>query len=63
MTAAKQKKKKRVKPKCEAKTPLCSGQAVATYGVNGSEKEGTTFKLCLACAAAVRMGGSRLKNI
>lgn len=36
---------------CAAKTPLCSNECIAVYGVNGSEKEGTTFKICGPCRA------------
>lgn len=34
---------------CEGKTALCSGELLARYGVNDSQKEGQTFVLCGAC--------------
>lgn len=52
-------KKKR---KCEADTPLCSGELVRKYGVNGSEKTGETFSLCGPCAVYIKRGGSKLKE-
>lgn len=41
----------RKKPRCEAQTMICSGELIATYGVNGSEKEGKVFAICGPCAA------------
>lgn len=51
---------KRAKIKCEAKTNFCSGELVAEYGVNGSKKEGKTFKICGACAVIFRRSGHKL---
>ena len=48
---------------CEASTPLCSGELMATYGVNGSEKEKQLFRICGACAVYIRRGGSRLLTV
>ena len=35
--------------KCEAEGPICSGEMVRTYSVNGSAEEGQTFKICAPC--------------
>ncbi len=56
-------KKANKKNTCEAKTQLCSGQMVTTYGVNGSEKEGQTFKICGACMVYLKRGGSKFKQV
>lgn len=34
---------------CEAGTPVCSGEIVREYSVNGSAKSGVTFALCAPC--------------
>lgn len=39
---------------CDAKTQLCSGSLISTYGVNGSEKQGITFQICGACAVYLK---------
>lgn len=54
---------KRARPGCEAGTELCSGELVRRYGVNGSEKQGETFRLCGPCAVYIKRGGSRLKEV
>ena len=40
---------KQTKPQCESQGPICSGELVRRYSVNGSEKEGKTFLLCGPC--------------
>lgn len=55
--------KKKKKNDCQAGTELCSGELMATYGVNGSEKQGEVFKICGACAVMIRRGGSKLKQM
>lgn len=40
---------KRKKQKCELQSPLCSGELLAQYSVNGSEKEHKHFWLCGPC--------------
>ena len=52
--------------KCEAGTHICSGELVATYGVNGSEKakpKPQLFDICGPCAVYIRRGGSKLKQV
>ena len=51
------------KKRCEAKTCICSNTLVQTYGVNGSEKEGLTFRICGACSVYIKRGGSKLKVV
>ena len=48
---------------CEAETVMCSGELMAEYGVNESEKKGETFALCGVCAVLIRKGGSKLKQV
>lgn len=50
------------KMKCEAQTEFCSGELLARYGVNGSEKEKKLFTICGPCAVIIRRGGSKLKQ-
>lgn len=57
------KAKKTPSRECEAKTEFCSGQLVARYGVNGSEKEKETFLICGPCAVILKRNGSRLKQV
>jgi hypothetical protein len=47
---------------CESQSPICSGELVRAYGVNGSEKKGLTFWICGPCAVLIRHGGSTLKE-
>lgn len=56
-------KKVTPKKKCEAATIICSKELIATYGVNGSEKEETTFQICGPCAVYLRKGGAKLKQV
>ena len=49
--------------KCEAGTPICSGEMIVTYGVNGSEKKGQSFKLCGPCAVFLRKGGNKIVQV
>lgn len=42
------------KPKCESQGPLCSGELIRRYSVNGSEAEGQTFVLCGPCAVYLK---------
>lgn len=53
----------KAKKKCEAGMPICSGQLVRTYGVNGSEKEGKTFNLCGPCMVYLKRGGAKMKAV
>jgi hypothetical protein len=55
------KSNKKQKKKCEANTPFCSGELLARYGVNGSEREGKDFVLCGPCRVFLKRGGHKLK--
>jgi hypothetical protein len=55
------KTKAKQKPKCEARTGICSGELLARYGVNRSEKEGKTFLICGPCRVYLKQGGHKLK--
>lgn len=55
-------RKKSKKPKCEARTEFCSGELLACYGVNGSEKEGKTFLICGACMVILKRGGHKFRQ-
>ena len=50
---------------CEAGTPLCSGELVVAYGVNGSEKvkPPQTFRICGACKVYLSRGGTKFKAV
>lgn len=50
------------KQKCEAQTNFCSGELIKRYGVNGSEKEGKTFRICGACMVILKRGGAKFKD-
>lgn len=50
------------KKKCSAQTFICSGELLAQYGVNGSEKEGKTFTICGPCMVYLKRGGSKFKR-
>lgn len=54
---------KKQKCKCEANTEFCSGEVMAKYGVNGSEKEGKTFWICGACMVILKRNGSKFKQV
>lgn len=60
---AKHRPKPPPKPACDSQGPLCNGQLLQRYGVNGSEQEGKTFHLCGACAVYIKRGGSRLRVV
>lgn len=57
------KRKQPKKKTCQLHSPICSGQMMVTYGVNGSEKEGQVFAICGPCAVYLRRGGSKLKQV
>jgi hypothetical protein len=61
--SSKKSKPQKERTKCDASSPFCSQQGVNKYGVNGSEKEGKTFNLCLACMAVLRMRGAKIKQV
>lgn len=48
---------------CTASTPLCSGELVKKYSVNGSKAEGKTFAICGPCAVYIKRGGSKLEEV
>jgi hypothetical protein len=51
--------KRTPKRKCESGGPICSGELIHRYSVNGSERtDGLTFALCAPCAIYIRRGGS-----
>lgn len=54
---------KPAKKPCEAETEFCSNEMVLTYGVNGSEKKGETFRICGACMVILKRQGSKFKQV
>lgn len=50
------------KKQCEAGTPLCSGQLIVAYGVNGSARQGKLFQICGACMVYLKRAGHKLKQ-
>lgn len=42
------------KGKCQAGTIICSGELIQSYAVNGSDKDGKTFRICGPCAVYLR---------
>lgn len=57
------KKKKKKKDLCQAQTQFCSGELIARYGVNGSEKDGKTFRICGACMVILKRQGAKFKQV